>query len=702
MDRNRITDIQKRIAEIDETLCVSRCDLSDPADIRRIKDMIYDVFARLKGDDKGGAAISEPVMKRRKQAVFQTLEQVNTRYADRYPDLSVIDAFIRINASEVSVSFRDLNREYAIELAAAIWILDTLTESGSLEAAYEYLPKSREELNSVYLPNLTDSVHGDDILRSMIYLIRNRNRADDSSAPAAPFPDEEAACGHDPASVPGSDLRARYDAVIALIDAERIEDAEARFIRELWRFTDEIFACADRLNLRLSESRRALRGELAALSLQPGTQKIQGAASLATDAEIVFEQATVSVFGSAATHSEALRSDNEVRKNESDLNAFYSLIQMIPSSDCKALTGEDGGDVYDGIVPPEIRDPYEMCFAFLSLLDKNRDEIWLYPLAFDILAFACRALPWADAGVVDPDNTAEELRVDYEYLAALIEKTPDWDEHQAAQIMYRKRLHSPLCTPDNHLISFAQLAFLSSGLIPPRRAASISYTKAILGDSDLSREQIDLLYEYFSLAYAVSHKESEYTDLEAMSGEDSDDAGSAEEIKQLRSEIKRLKSALHRFERRNKEAESRLSEITAELEEANRELAELRSMIRETDDTDEASQVSVAFPYTAQKRSVIIGGHDSWIKAIKPLLKNVRFIMSSEQPNPGVLLNCEVIWLQTNALGHSSYYKTMDIARRNHIKVCYFSYASAEKCAEQFALEDARQDDPDEAEDIIL
>ena len=51
-------------------------------------------------------------------------------------------------------------------------------------------------------------------------------------------------------------------------------------------------------------------------------------------------------------------------------------------------------------------------------------------------------------------------------------------------------------------------------------------------------------------------------------------------------------------------------------------------------------------------------------------------------------MNCEVVWLQTNALGHSGYYKVIDIVRRNHIKVCYFSYASAEKCAEQFALED--------------
>ena len=36
----------------------------------------------------------------------------------------------------------------------------------------------------------------------------------------------------------------------------------------------------------------------------------------------------------------------------------------------------------------------------------------------------------------------------------------------------------------------------------------------------------------------------------------------------------------------------------------------------------------------------------------------------------------------------SSYYKVIDAIRRNNIKVYYFGFASAEKCAEQLALED--------------
>ena len=53
-----------------------------------------------------------------------------------------------------------------------------------------------------------------------------------------------------------------------------------------------------------------------------------------------------------------------------------------------------------------------------------------------------------------------------------------------------------------------------------------------------------------------------------------------------------------------------------------------------------------------------------------------------------MILNSEVVWLQTNAMGHSSFYKVIDLIRRNDIKVCYFKYAGAEKCAEQLALEE--------------
>ena len=121
-------------------------------------------------------------------------------------------------------------------------------------------------------------------------------------------------------------------------------------------------------------------------------------------------------------------------------------------------------------------------------------------------------------------------------------------------------------------------------------------------------------------------------------------------------------------------------------------------MIRENDNSDNEYSVTVTFPYTARKRAVVFGGHSSWLKAIRPLLPNVRFVEPSAQPNTGLIMNADVIWIQTNAMSHSDFYKIIDIVRKHNIELRYFKYASAEKCAEQVALDDMAAEESNEEE----
>ena len=50
----------------------------------------------------------------------------------------------------------------------------------------------------------------------------------------------------------------------------------------------------------------------------------------------------------------------------------------------------------------------------------------------------------------------------------------------------------------------------------------------------------------------------------------------------------------------------------------------------------------------------------------------------------------DAIWIQTNAMCHSQYYKVVDEAKKNNIPIRYFSFASPNKCAEQFVQEDKK------------
>ena len=125
------------------------------------------------------------------------------------------------------------------------------------------------------------------------------------------------------------------------------------------------------------------------------------------------------------------------------------------------------------------------------------------------------------------------------------------------------------------------------------------------------------------------------------------------------------------------------------------ELAELRELIfmqanaveTEIPDPDKAAELK--FPSSTRKRVVVFGGHDSWRKAIRPLLPNVTFINREQRPNADMIKAADVVWIQPNALSHRSFYKIINVVRTNQVQIRYFGYASAMKCAVQVLEDDA-------------
>lgn len=87
---------------------------------------------------------------------------------------------------------------------------------------------------------------------------------------------------------------------------------------------------------------------------------------------------------------------------------------------------------------------------------------------------------------------------------------------------------------------------------------------------------------------------------------------------------------------------------------------------------------------------IVFGGHESWVREIRRKLPTVRFIDRSAVPNANMIRKADAIWVQTNAMCHSQYYKVVDEAKKNNIPIRYFSFASPNKCAEQFVQEDKK------------
>lgn len=166
----------------------------------------------------------------------------------------------------------------------------------------------------------------------------------------------------------------------------------------------------------------------------------------------------------------------------------------------------------------------------------------------------------------------------------------------------------------------------------------------------------------------------------------------AEELKNAKRENKMLREALTTERRTAGEklsaAESELRSLRME----HRELEDLRELLfNQENHVREVVDEKITFPAEVRKRTVVFGGHDSFLREIKQKLPNVRFVdVDKIAFSPELIRNAEVVWIQNNCIGHSQFNNIARQARQYGVQMRYFAWASAEKCAEQVVKEDAK------------
>ena len=182
------------------------------------------------------------------------------------------------------------------------------------------------------------------------------------------------------------------------------------------------------------------------------------------------------------------------------------------------------------------------------------------------------------------------------------------------------------------------------------------------------------------------------------------------ELREAKKLIKSLRNtlAVTRQEANNERAKYEHELKALRLE--HRELADLRELVFNSDNADLAGQagqgehssdgtakhdkadIQNSYTYETKKRTVIFGGHDTWLKAIKPMLPRAKFVdVNNIAFNPELVRNADVVWIQNNCLSHSQYGNIVKVARQYGIQVRYFAYASAEKCAGQIVDWDRKE-----------
>ena len=122
------------------------------------------------------------------------------------------------------------------------------------------------------------------------------------------------------------------------------------------------------------------------------------------------------------------------------------------------------------------------------------------------------------------------------------------------------------------------------------------------------------------------------------------------------------------------------------------ELVDLQELVINRDtDVKEVPEQIISFPYYTKKRTVIFGGHDTFLKEIRKRLPEVKYVnISNYGFNVDIVRNADVVWVQTNCISHTQYARILKAVRTYGIQLRYFSCASARKCAEQIVEEDRK------------
>lgn len=424
---------------------------------------------------------------------------------------------------------------------------------------------------------------------------------------------------------------------------------------------------------------------------------------------------------------QGLHMQDEWDKAEETLSCLLCTAHMAPLMTRIELEDGLGAEITDQLLAFEVEDPYEICFGYLCLIEAGSDLPWLYNASLAVLIAAVRKLPWNALNegpevLGETDEYCEDAEGDDPYGSEsdtpseeqTVAEPKDWN-HKKAAIYRLAYSDKPLLGPDElseskRRVNLPQLIYGLTGIVMPRNVSDFDGMAEELTEAGMEPGLAKGMELYLQLAFETQYS-SEARELLLQSDRFQSPGGLYDEtretipdaeavnmetlrhsLKDARAEIDSLRTELHQArkegEAKRKEADRVLGEAAGE----RQELVSLRELIyRQANDAeyeDVPNQGETALPYTPKKRIVVFGGHDTWLKAIRPMLPGVTFVPKEQNPNVNMIRAAETVWIQPNALSHKHYYKIINIVRQNQIPVHYFGYASAQKCAQQLAEDD--------------
>ena len=590
----------------------------------------FSIFRQFRSGTELGSGWVSPAAARIHQGAAEAVASaLCERYSDRYGREAVIKVVSAATAVPAPISER-VARSADFLLGAALWLLDYWElHCGSEEEYLSLLPPEPDELLEYDIPFSEDLEHSRDVLLRTLMLLRGRDGA----------------------------YRREFRALLELLDDDAATGLRQRFKAAFLDYVERALEVYDRLQPTVSEP--------------------------------------PSFWGETLPDRDFLQMDDLPPSENPETIALLMGPELIcrPVAEVQAELGSrKAAELLSGYGTD---DPYALCAAYL-LLEREKDALAnLNGLTAIVMICAERHLPWtqddfdARTDLSEPGGPDYRLRYEYRMVFeddAEYDDTPDW------------------------LASEAQLFYIATGVAPPRdQQPSRELIRWFISHGIAEQRARELafgaMFAYYTDAGEHGWKEFGWP-FDDDSGKEDIPSGESEnplsvpipaedhaaQAELLARKVKELRGALH-------DAEQTVGRLEEQLREAQRcgeadraELAQLRETLyhlRAGEDSAEEDNGSlVELPWSVRRRTVVFGGHDSWRKAVKPLLPGARFYDREALPDLNAIRGADVVWIQPNALSHKYYYRIIDATRKNGIPVRYFGSASAKRCAAQLARDE--------------
>ena len=589
---------------------------------------------------------------RRKKALLTFMEAASEKYKSCAVE-KVEETFTEFETTSLS-TYSLMDENYDFTLAAALWILDELNLSQKLHKAYEYLPGSFDLIEDIYTrTNFCHPFYETELVGSVMYIL-------------------------EPGNLTGRTTEA-FRNLIALLDPAHVAEAAEYFKDLQWKAID----CLMKADGYFTREKDKIRQRVKSMDARNVLQ---------TDRPALREE-TLEEMASDFVDLEDKRTD-----------LIWHFENYLGSGERRIFGIRELGRIL-GEFPVE--DPYMAAFGLVYLIGSDDDMAWLTKAGISVINAAVKVMPWyMETDEMDDDEYEEWIEgPTYNYNGWLERASsedrpelnrPAEDGQTIAQRIYR--LSRGIVPGSIHPFEKERQEMKEKGI---READFIAdWSEAVFLQS-FHRRALNLGRDDWEEAFKVwdsSESTSADTDAEELTAQEAAEElpESNPELDRLKKENKNLRKAYSELKR---ETDARIAKSDQELKilrREHRELADLRELIfnRERDDAGEkgeAAEPKAYYPYETRKRTVIFGGHDTFLKAIRLLLPDVKYVDAKLMAfSPEIIRNADVVWIQNNCISHSQYWSIVKNCKQAGIQMRYFTYASAEKCAEQLVKEDQR------------